>query len=407
MKPKDPLGSLERGRTPLARWWCGPALRRGGVHYFPAADPVAMPFEDLLPMLAVFSLATAAWCVVLPSVGMALVLAFLSGHVWFMLCGLLPQGISSSAVFHAGWLVCGLAAWRQPGWPRGVVMGVGIFLLLQGVAALWLRLRQSVAGVTVLIFLLHVWPFVCGWIWGWSWAVGGCLITGTILVATTLNPHSHWFGMARRTLPMGEREVCLTIDDGPCEDTAAVLALLERHDARAVFFLIGDRVRKFPEAVEAILAGGHLLGNHTQTHPAHTFWSYPPARQRREMAACQEALGGRAKWFRAPAGFRNPYCNLIAGGLGLRVMGWQARGRDGVSSDVVRVVERIRRKLGPGSIVLVHQGLPHSLEVMENVLKMLRDEGWTIRLPEALTDPDPLSETPPASCEKASDPTVV
>ena len=286
-------------------------------------------------------------------------------------------------------------------------MGVGIFLLLQGVAALWLRLRQSVAGVTVLIFLLHVWPFVCGWIWGWSWAVGGCLITGTILVATTLNPHSHCFGMARRTLPMGEREVCLTIDDGPCEDTAAVLALLERHDARAVFFLIGDRVRKFPEAVEAILAGGHLLGNHTQTHPAHTFWSYPPARQRREMAACQEALGGRAKWFRAPAGFRNPYCNLIAGGLGLRVMGWQARGRDGVSSDVVRVVERIRRKLGPGSIVLVHQGLPHSLEVMENVLKMLRDEGWTIRLPEALTDPDPFSETPPASYEKASDPTVV
>ena len=221
-------------------------------------------------------------------------------------------------------------------------MGVGIFLLLQGVAALWLRLRQSVAGVTVLIILLHVWPFVCGWIWGWPWAVGGCFITGTILVATTLNPHSHWFGLARRTLPMGEREVCLTIDDGPCEDTAAMLALLKRHDARAVFFLIGDRVRKFPEAVEAILADGHLLGNHTQTHPAQTFWSYPPARQRREMAACQEALGGRAKWFRAPAGFRNPYCNLIAGGKVLENI--QQGDAAGMWWQGIRGADRFKRK---------------------------------------------------------------
>ena len=407
MKPKDPLASLEKGSTPLGRWCGGPVFRRGGVHYFPATDPVARPFEDFLTMLAACSLATAAWFTVVPSVGMALVLAFLFVHVWFMLCGVLPKWISSSAVFHAGLLVCGLVAWSQPGWPRGVVVGVAVLLLLNGMAALWMRLRQSVAGVTFLIVVLHVWPFFCGWIWGWPWMVGGCAITGAILVSATLNPHSHWFGMARRTLPMGEREVCLTIDDGPCEDTAAVLAMLERHDARAVFFLIGDRARKFPDAVEAILADGHLIGNHTQTHPAHTFWSYPPARQRREMTACQEALGGRARWFRAPAGFRNPYCNLIAGGLGMRVMGWQARGRDGISCDVVRVVERIRSKLCPGAIVLVHQGLPHSLAVMESVLTMLRDEGWSIRLPEALTDPDPFSETPPASCKKESVPTAV
>ena len=407
MKPKDPLVSLEQGRTPMARWWCGPAFRRGAVHYFPSVKPSATRHEDLLPMLAAFALATAAWSLATHSLWTALGFAFLSVQVWMLACGFLPAWISSGAVFHAGLLACGLLAWRQPGWARGVVVAVGIFLILQGVASLWLMLRKSVAGVTLLILLLHVWPFVCGWIWGWHWAVGGCLLTGTILVATTLNPHSHWFGIARRTLPMGQREVCLTIDDGPCEDTTEVLGLLKRHDARAVFFLIGDRALKFPQAVESILSDGHLIGNHTQTHPAHTFWSCRPARQRKEMAACQETLAGRAKWFRAPAGFRNPYCNLIAASLGLRVMGWQARGRDGVSSDVVRVVERIRRNLCSGAIVLVHQGLPHSLEVMENVLKMLRDEGWRIRLPEALTDPDPSSETPPASCEKGSVPTTV
>ena len=407
MNPKDPLASIERGGTPLARVCFGPTVRRSGVHYFPSEDPAALPYEDILPMLAACSLVTAAWFMAVPSVWLAAGLAFLSVHVWFILCGLLPQWISSGGAFHAGVLACGLIAWMQPGWPRVIAIMVGIFLLLNGVATLWLRLRRTVRGVTVLILSMHVWPFVCGGIWGWPGALGGCLLTGTILVAATLNPHGHWFGIARRTLPMGEREVCLTIDDGPREDTVALLSLLKRHKVRAVFFLIGDRALKFPDAVQQILADGHLIGNHTQTHPAYTFWSYGPFRQRREMAACQQALGGQPKWFRAPAGFRNPYCNLIAESLGLRVMGWQARGRDGVSSDVVRVVDRIRRNLCQGAIVLVHQGLPHSLEVIENVLKMLGDEGWTITLPVALTEPEPSSETPPASCEKGSVPTAV
>ncbi len=71
--------------------------------------------------------------------------------------------------------------------------------------------------------------------------------------------------------------VCLTIDDGPDEaDTPQLLDLLDRHQARAVFFLIGERAGRQPELVAEILRRGHAVGHHTQTHPVATFWCALP-----------------------------------------------------------------------------------------------------------------------------------
>ena len=85
MNPEDPLASIERGVTPLARVWFAPVARRLGVHYFPSEDPAALPYEDIFPMLAAFSLMTAAWFMAVPLVWLAAGLAFLSVHVWFIL----------------------------------------------------------------------------------------------------------------------------------------------------------------------------------------------------------------------------------------------------------------------------------------------------------------------------------
>ena len=261
--------------------------------------------------------------------------------------------------------------------------------------------RLSPTGVTALLAAVHVGPLLLGWQWGWPWAVGGLMAVGLSLAGCTIYPHCRVFGAATRRFPSATRSVILTIDDGPGADTAEILQLLAAHGARAVFFLIGERASQRPEAVRRILAAGHLVGNHTQTHAAYGYWSFPAWWQRREVRQCQQTLtditGQAPTLFRAPAGLRNPYCNLIAAEFGLAVTGWQTRGFDGVNTPLERILARLRRGLCPGAIVLLHQGLPHSPEVLRKVLEMLAAEGWTTTLPECWLSAPPSAGRPPAN----------
>lgn len=260
--------------------------------------------------------------------------------------------------------------------------------------------RHAHIGVPLLLMALHLGPLALGWYYGWQWAVAGLLGVGLVLTYGTLYPHSCLFGAAIRRFPGTGRSVVLTIDDGPCDDTEELLHILAGRRARAVFFLIGERAAQRPQDVCRILAGGHLIGNHTHTHPAYWYWCFPPWLQRREVRQCQHALtaisGVAPGLFRAPVGMRNPYCNLIAAEFALHVIGWQARGWDGVNTPLAKIIASIRRSLCPGAIVLLHQGLPHSPEVLRGVLGMLENDGWTTTLPAAWLSAAPTAATPPA-----------
>ncbi|MDB6071333.1 MAG: polysaccharide deacetylase family protein [Verrucomicrobiales bacterium] len=204
-------------------------------------------------------------------------------------------------------------------------------------------------------------------------------------VRITLWPGSTPFGKAVESFPLTTREVILTIDDGPCGDTGAVLDLLDRYQARAVFFLIGSRASARPGDVAGIIARGHQIQNHTLTHPSATFWAAGPARLRREIAGGSEILtkltGQTPQWFRAPAGFRNPFTAPILRECGLRCMGWAARGFDTRRTDPAKVLLRMRPEFRPGVVLLVHQGHPQSLAVIEAVLVALKEDGFGTCLP--------------------------
>jgi peptidoglycan-N-acetylglucosamine deacetylase len=262
--------------------------------------------------------------------------------------------------------------------------------------------RLTVGGMTLILASVHAGLLLVGWHWGWPWAVGGVMALWLGLTGGTLYPHCRVFGAVTRSFPCATRSVILTIDDGPCADTGEFLGLLAAHRVRAVFFLIGDRAAQRPEEVRRILAAGHLVGNHTQTHAGYRFWSFPPWRLRREMRQCQETLsaitGQTPRLFRAPSGMRNPYCNCIAAEFGLSVTGWRARGFDGVNTPQEKILATLRRGLHPGAIVLVHQGMPHAPEVLRRVLEMLAADGWTTTLPEVWLNPPQCAETPPANC---------
>lgn len=256
--------------------------------------------------------------------------------------------------------------------------------------------------MTLLLAAIHAGLLLVGWHWGWLWAAGGGGLVWLVLTGCTLYPHSRVFGSATRSFPSATRSVILTIDDGPCADTEEFLQILAEHRVRAVFFLIGERAAQRPEDVRRIIAAGHLVGNHTQTHSGYWYWSFPPWRQRREIHQCQQTLsaitGKLPMLFRAPAGMRNPYCNPVAAEFGLAVTGWRARGFDGVNTPLEKILVTLRRGLSSGAIVLVHQGMPHAPEVLRRVLEMLAADGWATTLPEVWLNPAQSAGTPPANC---------
>jgi peptidoglycan/xylan/chitin deacetylase (PgdA/CDA1 family) len=121
------------------------------------------------------------------------------------------------------------------------------------------------------------------------------------------------------------RKLALTFDDGPNPAiTPRLLDLLDRYDAQATFFLIGSFVRSCPDLVKEIIARGHVIGNHTQTHP--NLFKLSPMKILNELRLCHEAIAGvvgtSPRWFRPPFGMRNPWVVPAARELGYQTVMW-------------------------------------------------------------------------------------
>src|SRR2546430_15737323 len=98
-----------------------------------------------------------------------------------------------------------------------------------------------------------------------------------------------WYGKTFTGIRRGPKQLALTYDDGPNDPhTLRLLEILAKHDVRATFFLIGRYVEQCPEIAREIAKAGHVVGNHTFTHPLLIFKS--PAEIRRELSDCRAAL---------------------------------------------------------------------------------------------------------------------
>jgi len=235
------------------------------------------------------------------------------------------------------------------------------------------------------------WPLGVGALWAWSpkAALGHFAGTHVLALYSTLRANSQIFGRVVRRFATTEREAWITIDDGPFpDDTAALLEVLARQGAPATFFLEGARVTSAPELARRIADAGHTLGNHSHTHPVSRFWALGPRGARREMAACSEALrtaaGAKPLGFRPPVGMANGFVHLTARRLGLPVIGWSARGYDGLDRDPARVTQRLLAQLAPGAILLLHQHPGGgSAAILDRLLTGMRERGYRCVVPAA------------------------
>jgi peptidoglycan-N-acetylglucosamine deacetylase len=227
--------------------------------------------------------------------------------------------------------------------------------------------RVSVLGAVAIVFASHM-----------------------LVLYPTLRPLNQWWGPVFRRFRTDQKEVWLTIDDGPTRDTPAILDLLERYNARATFFLKGALAECRPDLVSAIRTRGHTIANHTQTHPSAWFWALGPKRIAREIDDCDRAIRGDAavpELFRAPVGMKNFFVHPLLSRRGKLLIGWSARAFDGIAFDVDQAVERIREDLCPGAILLLHEGVEGdagrrlNVELLERVLVMLAEGGYGTVIP--------------------------
>jgi peptidoglycan/xylan/chitin deacetylase (PgdA/CDA1 family) len=188
------------------------------------------------------------------------------------------------------------------------------------------------------------------------------------------------------------KRVALTFDDGPSPWTLPTLELLREHDARATFFLIGQRVRERPDDVRRILEAGHEVGSHTMTHPRLTEIGDDEVRREIEdgARAVAEVLGERPQLFRAPGFHADDRVLAIVAELKLDPVFADVDPQDwqpGVVSH--RILSLVLARCTNGAIVDLHDGYPPpptssrddctpTVEALGHLLPALRADGYEL-----------------------------
>lgn len=216
----------------------------------------------------------------------------------------------------------------------------------------------------------------------WLWALAVVGANHLALFFAVLCPRGQLLGpnlVRLSPAAVRRREISLTFDDGPDpEVTPRVLELLDRYQAKASFFCIGEKAAAHPELVKEIVRRGHSVENHSYHH-YNAFAFFSISKLRREVDAAQEtvaAITGRSPaFFRAPAGFRSPLLDPVLASRGLRYVSWTRRGFDAVSGNSTRILRELTRGLAPGDVLLMHDSVPVVLSVLPALLEQVAAQG--------------------------------
>jgi len=190
--------------------------------------------------------------------------------------------------------------------------------------------------------------------------------------------------------PYNKAKIALTFDDGPDHIfTPQILEKLRKYNVKATFFLLGDNMIKYPHLVRQIAAEGHVIGNHTYTHPKLTELSDEAYHQEIQKAdqLIQELVGYKPKFFRPTYGAINENQVAWATEQGMMTIQWSIDTLDwkGLSADAI--TQTVMDNILPGSIILQHNadGVPlqGSVDALENIIPALQKKGATfVTLPD-------------------------
>lgn len=175
------------------------------------------------------------------------------------------------------------------------------------------------------------------------------------------------------------KEVAITFDDGPHPGyTPKLLAILKQYNAKATFFLVGEKVEEYPDLVRAEFQAGHSIGNHTYHHVNLT--KIPISDVAIEILADEMAIkkvtGVRPHLFRPPGGDYDRNVAKIVNTLGYTLVLWSINPGDYEQPGEGLIEERVLRKIHGGSIILLHDGVQQTVDVLPTILEYLKMEGY-------------------------------
>lgn len=177
-------------------------------------------------------------------------------------------------------------------------------------------------------------------------------------------------------------KIALTFDDGPRPGcTERLLSLLAANSIPATFFLRGERAAEHPELVKLIHNSGHAIGNHSFSHPS--LLALPASRVRQEIFKTSEIIENilpeRVILFRPPYGRWSPYLIYLLKKSGMKMILWNCGSKDYRNTDPEEYFRKISKKLFPGAIITLHDGVgkcDQLLRIVEMIIQYTREQGW-------------------------------
>jgi peptidoglycan/xylan/chitin deacetylase (PgdA/CDA1 family) len=190
--------------------------------------------------------------------------------------------------------------------------------------------------------------------------------------------------------PTNEKLLALTFDDGPhFIYTKEVLDILKKNDVKATFFIVGNQIFFCKDILRRTLVEGHQIGNHSFTHKNNFPW-LGVKKMASNLLQCEQAIeqaaGYQTKWFRPPFGVTNYDVAKAVKIRGYRVAGWSIRSLDTVMSDKEKVVRRVISRLRPGAVILLHDCLPNTPYIAEQIIRQAKGKGYTFVTVEEMFD---------------------
>ena len=199
-------------------------------------------------------------------------------------------------------------------------------------------------------------------------------------------PGSQIFGKTL-TAPRKRGELALTFDDGPNPAwTPQLLDVLAKHGVKATFFMVGSFAEAEPELVRRVAEAGHLIGNHSWSHPNLLTAARKVTEElTRTSETLQQIIGAEVRFFRPPFGARRPFVLKTAQGMGMVPVTWNAMttdwetpSADAIAGRLARTIDVLERQGGAANIVL-HDG-GHSVAAAGHLMEKYKGKRTFVRL---------------------------
>jgi peptidoglycan/xylan/chitin deacetylase (PgdA/CDA1 family) len=188
----------------------------------------------------------------------------------------------------------------------------------------------------------------------------------------------------REVLTHGDRSknfLSLTFDDGPdAQNTSFVLDILKKHNIKAVFFIIGKKIRGNEELLKRMVDEGHVIGNHTWSHT--NLWDlYSSGRMAddiwRNILETERITGKRMKLFRPPYGVINPMVAKAIRKTAVKVVIWSFRSFDTSCGDPGLLLAKTLENARPGDVMLFHDNVGSTAGILEKIIVSLQKRGFS------------------------------